>query len=134
MDNAEDLLRRGGAFLRSWNGSVMAGVGPKQHLYIGLGTDDARKTAGAFHHLMSGVMSNLSLAKTFGVGVPKLRYAKKKAEASGVTISVIALEGARKYVPAEYHSLLNGQGELRIAIAFVNRTGSMMMVAGPGCV
>ena len=132
--NAEDLLRRAGAFLRSWNGSVMVGVGPKQHLYIGLGSDDARKTGLAFNHLMNGVMSNLSLAKTFGVGVPKLRYAKNKSETSGVTISALALEGARKYVPSEYHALLNGDGDLRIAIAFVNRTGAMMIVAGPGCV
>ncbi len=132
--NAEDLLRRGGAFLRSWNGSVMVGVGPKQHLYIGLGSDDARKTGLAFNHLMTGVMSNLSLAKTFGVGVPKLRYAKNKSETSGVTISAVALEGARKYVPPEYHALLNGEGDLRMAIAFVNRTGAMMIVIGPGCV
>jgi hypothetical protein len=132
--NAEDLLRRSGAVLRSWNGRVMVGVGPERHLLLGLGTEDPKKTEGAFYHLMNGVMSNLSLAKSVGVGVPKLRWKKDKAVAAGQQISVIALEQARKYVPAEYQTLLNEAGELRVAFAFAPRTGAMMIAAGPGCV
>lgn len=129
--NAEDLLRRFGSVVRGWNGRTMVGTGPSRHVLLGLGTDDPKKTAGALYHLMNGVMSNLSLASSFGVSVPRLRWKKDKASAGGSTISVIALENAKKHVPSEYHSLLDERGDLRLAVAFPQRTGAAMVVIGP---
>jgi hypothetical protein len=129
--NADDLLRRTGSVVRSWNGRVMVGVGPKQHVLLGLGTNDPAKTGSSFYYLMAGITSNLSLAKNFGVSVPRVRWAKEKTRVDGHVVSVVALEQANKHVPAEYHSLIDSRGDLRIAMAFPPRSGAAMIVAGP---
>ena len=129
--NGEDLLRRLGSVVRSWNGRTMVGTGPSRHVLLGLGTDDPSKTAGAVYHLMAGITSNLSMAKSFGVSVPRVRWKKDKGSAGGVTISVIALEQAKKQVPSEYHALLDERGDLRIALAFPPGSGAAMLVVGP---
>jgi hypothetical protein len=131
--NGEDLLRRFGSVARSWNGRTMVGTGPSRHVLLGLGTDDSKKAAGALYHLMNGITSNLSLAKSFGVSVPRLRWKKDKGSAGGASISVIALEQAKKQVPAEYHALLDERGDLRIAVAFPPGRGAAMLVVGPQC-
>lgn len=129
--NGEDLLRRFGSVARSWNGRTMVGTGPSRHVLLGLGTDDPAKSAGALYHLMAGITSNLSMAKSFGVSVPRVRWKKDKRSVGGVLISVIALEQARKQVPAEYHALLDERGDLRIALAFPPKNGAAMVVLGP---
>ncbi len=131
--NLEDLLRRANAVLRSWNGRVMVGIGPSRHVLLAFGTDDPKKTDGALVHFMTGVMSNLGLAKSLGFGssVPSVRFQKKKLEVNGVPIHVVALENARKQVPPELAALVDARGDLRVAIAFPPRAGTGMFVAGP---
>lgn len=129
----EDLLRRFGSVLRSWNGRTMVGVGPSNHVLLGMGTEDTKQMGGALFHLTTGVVDNLQLARSIGINVPKIRFQRNKAAAAGSNISVIALENARKYLPPEAVSLLDGKGDLRIAVAFPGRMGAGMVVIGPDC-
>ena len=129
----EDLLRRFGSVARSWNGRTMVGVGPKNHVLVGVGTASPQKQGGALFHLLNGVLDNLELARSIGLEVPKLRFQRNKSSAAGHNVSVIALEDARGYLPPEARSLLNDKGDLRIAVAFPERTGAGLVVIGPDC-
>lgn len=129
----EDLLRRLGSVMRSWNGRTMVGVGPKSHVLLGLGADDPQKMGGALFHLVNGVIDNLDLARSIGISVPRIRMQRNKLAAAGSNVSVFALENARKYLPPEAAALVDGRGDLRIAVAFPKRTGAAMVVVGPEC-
>jgi hypothetical protein len=129
----EDLLRRFGSVARSWNGRTMVGVGPKNHLLLGIGAQSPQKLGGALFHLTNGVLDNLDLARSIGIEVPKIRFQRNKSSAAGSNVSVIALEDARKYLPPEASPLLDGKGDLRIAVAFPERSGAGMVVIGPDC-
>jgi len=129
----EDLLRRFGSVARSWNGRTMVGVGPKDHVLVGVGAASPQKMGGALFHLLNGVLDNLELARSIGLEVPKLRFQRNKSSAAGSNVSVIALEDARGYLPPEARSLLNDKGDLRIAVAFPERTGAGLVVIGPEC-
>jgi hypothetical protein len=129
----EDLLRRFGSVARSWNGRTMVGVGPKNHLLVGVGAQSPQKLGGALFHLVNGILDNLELARTIGIEVPKLRFQRNKGSAAGHNISVLALEDARRYLPPEATPLLDGKGDLRIAVAFPERSGAGMVVIGPDC-
>ncbi|MEM9452680.1 MAG: hypothetical protein AAGF11_00780 [Myxococcota bacterium] len=129
----QDLSRRLGSVMRSWNGRTMVGVGPKSHVLLGLGAEDPKRMGGALFHLTTGVIDNLSLARSIGVSVPKIRFQRNKNAAAGSNISVIALESARKYLPPEAAALVNDRGDLRIAVAFPSRAGAGLVVLGPDC-
>lgn len=129
----EDLLRRFGSVARSWNGRTMVGVGPKNHVLLGIGATSPQKMGGALFHLINGVIDNLDLARSLGISVPKIRFQRNKSAAAGHNISVIALEDARKYLPPEAAPLLDGKGDLRIAVAFPERSGAGLAVVGPDC-
>ena len=129
--NLEQLHRRLGAMLRSWDGRMVVGVGPKNHLLLGFGSGDPKKMGGATHHLIEGVRDNISMARQFGIDIPKVRWAKKKTTAAGHNIAVAAVESARKVVPKEFHSLIGERGDIRIAMAFPERLGGAMVVVGP---
>lgn len=127
----EDMLRRGSSVLRSWNGRVLAGVGPSRHLLLAFGTDDTDKAQNATLHLVRGIIDNLNLAKTFGVSVPNVRFAKNKTSAAGTQVHVVALTRARNFLPAEAAPLIDQRGDLRIAMSFPKRAGGAMLVVGP---
>jgi hypothetical protein len=129
----EDLLRRFGSVARSWNGRTMVGVGPKNHVLLGVGAESPQKMGGALFHLVSGVVDNLELARSIGIDVPKIRFQRNKVSAAGHGISVLALENARAHLPAEARALVDGRGDLRIAVAFPERTGAGLVVIGPEC-
>ena len=127
----EDMLRRASSVLRSWNGRVLAGVGPSRHLLLAFGTDDSARAETATLHLVRGVVDNLSMAKTFGLSVPTVRFARNKTEAAGSSVHVVALTKARSFLPPEAAPLIDERGDLRVALAFPSRAGGAMMVAGP---
>jgi hypothetical protein len=129
----EDLLRRFGSVARSWNGRTMVGVGPKNHVLVGVGAASPQKLGGALFHFLNGVLDNLELARSIGLEVPKIRFQRNKGSSAGNNISVLALEDARGYLPPEARSLLDGKGDLRIAVAFPERTGAGVAVIGPDC-
>ncbi len=134
--NAKELLGRAAAMMRTWNGRAMVGVGPTNHVLVGLGASDPEKMNKSTQYFMRGVMSNIKTLKSlrsFGVklDIPGVRFAPNTAEAAGHKFHMVGLDGARKYVPSEFHRLINKDGRLRIAMAFPKRTGAGMMVIGP---
>ncbi|MEM6996723.1 MAG: hypothetical protein AAF721_39835 [Myxococcota bacterium] len=128
--NLENLHRRGASVLRSWDGRVVAGVGPSRHLLLAFGSSDPRKMGGATHHLIEGIRDNISMARQFGINIPKVRFAKVKTKAAGYNIAAVALQSAKKVVPKEYWGLLDDRGELRIAMAFAPEHGGGLFVVG----
>jgi hypothetical protein len=127
----QDMLRRGASVLRSWNGRVLAGVGPSRHLLLAFGADDPDKAQTATLHLVRGVIDNLSLARSFGVSVPTVRFARNESSAAGTSVHVVTLAQARRFVPAGAAPLIDDRGSLRIAMGFPKRAGGAMMVVGP---
>ncbi len=134
--NGNDLLKRGASMLRQWNGRSMVGVGPANHVLLGFGADDPEKMGNAALYLMRGILSNIKTVKSlrsFGVkiDVPTIRFAPSAATAAGQQIHMIGIESAKRYVPAEFHRLINDDGRLRIALAFPRRSGAGMVTIGP---
>lgn len=135
--NAKELLGRAGGLMRTWNGRTMVGVGPANHVLLGFGANDTTKMNNASLHLVRGVQSNIKTIKSlkkFGVNipnVPSVSFAPNKAKVAGASVHVVALENARKYVPAEFHRLLTSNNRLRISMVFPKRAGAGMIVIGP---
>jgi hypothetical protein len=127
----QDMLRRGASVLRSWNGRVLAGVGPSRHLLLAFGANDVGTAQTATLHLVRGVIDNLSLARTFGVSVPTVRFAKNHASAAGTSVHVVSLSRARNFLPSAAAPLIDDRGDLRVAMGFAERAGGAMMVVGP---
>lgn len=129
----EDLSRRLGSVLRSWNGRVLAGVGPARHVVLGLGTSDANHANRAVLHLLAGLIDNIQLADALGLGgnIPKLRLRRDTAEHGGVKTHRVDVPGARRFLPPQMHPMIDDEGTLKIAMAFAPRAGGAMVVAGP---
>jgi len=127
----QDLSRRLGSVMRSWDGRTMAGVGPRNHVLVAFGSADNQKMGGALFHLMTGVIDNLELARSIGFAVPKIRMRRNHSQAAGSNISAFAVENARRYLPPEAASLLTEQGDLRITVAFPTRASAGLVVLGP---
>ncbi|HET6582992.1 MAG TPA: hypothetical protein VFG69_06090 [Nannocystaceae bacterium] len=127
----EDMVKRFNTVVRSWNGRVLVGVGPQHHIVLALGSEDAKKASSSAVSLMSAVMGNLSLASSFGLKLPHLRFQKNKISAEGIAIHGVALENARKQLPPELATLLDERGDLRMAFAGSPRAGAVLVVVGP---
>lgn len=128
----EDMLRRFGSVARSWNGRVMLGLGPARHVLVGLGSEDPTKAGGATLHFITGLLDNLKLARTLGLGdVPNVRLARNWGTAAGTPIHALALPGARQYLTPDLQVLVDDRGELKLAFAFPERAGSATVVIGP---
>lgn len=127
----EDMLKRYKAVLRSWNGRVMVGIGPKGHVVAALGSDDPKKGAGAVTSLVDSVLGNLDMARTFGVSVPVVRFKRNRSVAAGVSIHVINLANSRKFVGPELAALLDEKGDLRIAFGGSENAGAVLVAIGP---
>lgn len=129
----EDMLKRYNAVLRSWNGRVLLGLGPQRHVALALGADDPKKATGAVAGLIDAAIDNIELARNFGIDAPRLRFKRNKANSAGVSIHVLAVEGARKQLPSEVASLVDDKGDLRIAFAGSDHAGAVMVMVGPTC-
>lgn len=133
--NAKELLNRAAGMLRTWNGRTMVGVGPANHVLLGLGANDPEKMSNSTLYFIRGVISNIKTVKSlrsFGVkiDVPTVTFAANKTKVGNDAIHVVALKGASKYVPAEMRSLLTEDNRLRVAMAFPKRAGAGMLVVG----
>ena len=134
--NLEDLRKRLATVLRHWNGRTMVGVGPSNHVLVGFGAEDSARMGKSTLFLMRGIVDNLNtaktLSKTFGLNLslPKIRFNPNVSTGAGVPVHVIVVDNARKYVPSEFHGLLNSDGRLKLAIAFPKRAGAGLLVAG----
>lgn len=127
----QDMLKRYNTVLRSWNGKVMVGLGPKQHVVIAMGADDPGKAAGALGNFISAANDNLELARTFGVSVPRLHFKRKVAQAAGVDVHRLVVDKARSFLPPELAPLIHKDGALHIAFAGSQHSGAVMFAAGP---
>jgi len=128
----EDLFARFVSLSRQWNGRVMLGVAPARHVMIGLGTADARAAGNAALHLVAGVLDNLKLAQTLGVGasVPDLRFGRDVARIGAVSVHELTVRNALRYLPRDLAPLLDERGDLKVAWGAADHTGGMMMVTG----
>lgn len=127
----EDMLKRYNTVLRSWNGRVLVGLGPRNHIVLALGADDPARASNSVIGLIDAVLGNLDLARTFGVSVPKLRFKRNRSTAAGVNVHVLAVDNARKLLPPEFASLVDEQGALRIAFAGSPHAGAVAVAIGP---
>jgi hypothetical protein len=127
----EDMVKRFNAVVRSWNGRVLVGVGPQHHVVLALGSEDPGKASSSVVSFVSSVTSNIELASSFGIEVPRIRLKKNRATSEGIAIHAVALMNAKKQVPAELAPLLDAEGNLRIAFAGSPRGGAVMVVIGP---
>jgi hypothetical protein len=127
----EELLGRGNAVLRRWDGRVLVALGPSRHVLVALGTDDPLKASKATLHLVDGVIDNLELARSFGIGVPKLKFKRNRAQGAGIDVHAVALMDARKMIPPYLSPLLDDDGNLRVGFAFAPRAGGALVAIGP---
>ncbi len=127
----EDMVKRFNATVRSWNGRVLVGIGPQRHVVLALGSEDPNKASSSVVSLVNSVTSNIELASSFGIQVPRIRFKKNRATAEGIAIHAVALMNAKKQVPAELAPLLDAEGNLRVAFAGSQRGGAVMVVVGP---
>lgn len=127
----EDLHRRFRAMAGAWNGRTMVGIGPTQHLLVGLGVNDPKRASNATLHFLSGVLNNLSTARMIGVSVPNVRLKRNSSQSAGTSIHVLTVPGAKGIVPRELHPLVDNRNTLHVAFAFSERAGSVMLAAGP---
>lgn len=127
----EDMVKRFNTVVRSWNGRVLVGVGPQRHVLLALGSEDPGKASASIVSLVNSVTSNIDLASSFGLQVPRIRFKKNRATSEGIAIHAVALMNAKKQVPAELAPLLDAEGNLRVAFAGSTRGGAVMVVAGP---
>ena len=126
----EDLLRKFNAVLRAWNGRVMLGGGPANHVLLALGTDDTAKAERAALHGVRGVLDNLKLADTFGFSVPAVSLKKAAATVGDTRIHQLTMGQAKELLPPELAPLLDGS-RVRVAFAFPAHAQAAIVVAGP---
>ncbi|MDC0669857.1 hypothetical protein [Nannocystis radixulma] len=123
----DPLVDQAARALRRWNGRVLLGSGPAQHLRIGLGADDP---AAGFRDLVGclrTLVDNLSLARMFA-DVPGASF--KKA-GDNPTVYLLTVDGVARHVPSVGKSLLDDKGRLRVALAANERAGGLLVVIGP---
>lgn len=127
----EDLVKRLNATLRAWNGRVMVGVGPSNHVLLSLGSDDVAKAERAVLHLLSGVTSNLKTAKSFGLPVPSISLRKSQETSADTNVHLVTVAKLGNAMPPAIQPLLDEKTRLRVAMAFSKRAGGGMVVVGP---
>jgi hypothetical protein len=127
----QDMLARYNAVLRSWNGKVMVGLGPQQHVVLAMGAEDPKKAAGALGSLIDSLNDNLQLAQTFGISVPRLHFKRKVLQGAGVDVHTLTVDKAKSILPAELAPLVAKDGALRIAFAGSPHSGAVMFAVGP---
>jgi len=129
----EDLFARFQGMSKHWNGRVMFGVAPGNHVMVGMGADNPQAAGHAALHLVAGVLENLKLAQMIGLGeaVPSLRFARNTAAVGEIQIHAMVLKQARQHVPREFHALIDERGDLGFAWAVDAHAGGALLVAGP---
>ncbi|MCA9691960.1 MAG: hypothetical protein R3A51_01955 [Nannocystaceae bacterium] len=119
------LVTQANAALRSWNGRVMLGVGPKNHVVFGLGADNVGGAKNAVVSLISTARDNLKMAQMLAGNLPKIGLR------SAGPLHVLTLSDARKTLGGDIAPLLDPKGRLVVAFAFSQNLGGMIGVVGP---
>ena len=127
----EELARRLETVLLAWDGRVLIGGGPSNHLVVALGTGNAKKAEGAVLHLLQGVVDNLKLASTFGMSVPDLKLERAAAGRAHPRIHRLTVRNAHELVPRDLAGILDGRRALNAAFVVSAHGGSALAVMGP---
>jgi hypothetical protein len=129
----EDLAAKLNTTLRTWDGRVLAALGPANHVRFAYGASDVKKSGIATLRLLQTVVDNVSLARNFIGQLPKLTLRRRVASADGVDIELFVLHDAAR-VAAELRPLADREGRLNIAMAWSERAGGGVIVIGPDAV
>jgi len=124
----EPLAQQAITVLRSWNGRIFAGLGPKRHLAVGLGADDPRKAAASLNRFLRSAIDNLELARMFVSNVPKISLRRHSAKPE---INVVTVKGAKKMLPKGAAPLFDERGSLSIAYSHSAKSGAVFAMIGP---
>ncbi|MGB1013672.1 MAG: hypothetical protein ACPG4T_06025, partial [Nannocystaceae bacterium] len=118
------LVSQTSTLLRSWNGKVFVGVGPKGHVVFGFGTDDPAKTKRAALGALDTAIGNLSMLRMFASNVPRIGL-KKLGDGHLVTVV-----GVKNSLGPELAALLDDRGRLRIAFTGDASSGALFGAIG----
>jgi hypothetical protein len=115
--------------LRTWDGRVLAAMGPAGHVRIAYGATDVEKSRVAVLRLLQAIVDNVSLARNFTNQVPKMTLRRKVAKVDGVDIEAFFVYDADS-IASELRPLTDDEGRLNVAMAWSERAGGGMIVIG----
>jgi len=118
------LVTQASTLLRSWNGKVFVGVGPKGHVVFGFGTDDPAKTKRAALGALDTAIGNLSMVRMFASNVPRIGL-KRIGE-----VHLLTIVGVKNSLGPKFAPLLDDRGRLRIAFTADASAGALFGVVG----
>ncbi len=127
---AEGIAAKLNTALRTWDGRVLAAMGPKNHVRLAYGTSDVDNSRVAALRLLQAVVDNVSLARNFSARIPKMALRRRVAKADGVDIELFVLHEAFSTAP-ELRPLVDSNSRLNVALAWSKRAGGGMIVIGP---
>ncbi len=127
----EDLAKKLNTVLRSWDGRVLAAIGPVGHVRIAYGSDDPDKAKVAMIRLLQAVVDNLKFFRNFSSDVPNIALKRDVAQGDGVGVDLLVVHDAAGLVPTELRTLVDPKGKLNVAMAWSPRAGGGVMVIGP---
>lgn len=127
----EDLAKKLNTVLRSWDGRVLAAIGPVGHVRIAYGSGDPDKAKVAMIRLLQAVVDNLKFFRNFSSDVPNIALKRDVAQGDGVSVDLLVVHDAGGLVPSELRTLVDAKGKLNIAMAWSPRAGGGVMVIGP---
>ena len=125
----EELSRRANAFVRTFDGRLMAGVDDSGAVAFAMGSRDPKTSGVALLRLVGGLADDLSLLGTFFDGLPTIALRKNVGDAAGEPIH-IRLGNLGGNVPAAARGCSTLAGRSRLHVAFSRRAGAGMFVVG----
>jgi hypothetical protein len=126
----EDLAAKINTLLRTWDGRVLAGLGPAKHLRFAYGANDVLKSQVATIRLLQKIVDSVSLARNF-VSIPKMSLRRRVAKGDGQDVEMFVVHDASSLGVPELRPLIDAEGRLNVAMAWSERAGGGMIVIGP---
>lgn len=127
----EDMAKKLNTVLRSWDGRALAAIGPAGHVRIAYGSEDPEKAKVAMIRLLQSAVDNIKFARNFISEVPRVTLRRGVGKGGGKDIDLLVLHDATRLIPSELRALVDGEGKLNIAMAWSERAGGGVVVAGP---
>ncbi len=127
---AESLAAKLNTALRTWDGRVLAAIGPQNHLRLAYGAGDVEKSRVAVLRLLQSIVDNVSTLRNFSSQLPKLSLKRKVGKGDGEDVELFVLHDANRLAP-QLRPLVDGDNKLNIAMAWSKRAGGGLIVIGP---
>lgn len=125
----KDVAAKLNATLRTWDGRVLAAMGPRDHLRLAYGATDVENSRVAVLRLLQAVVSNVSLARNFTNRIPKMTLRRRVAKGNGIDVELFVLHNAANLSP-QLRVLVDRENRLNVAMAWSKRAGGGMIVIG----